>query len=56
MNAMLLNILYVQETLTLHRVIENIPRNPAAIFVYLLLAVSIVLIVLGSRKKGRPSV
>jgi len=55
MNAMLLNILAVQESLTFHRIIENIPRNPAAIFVYLLLAVSIGLIVMGSRKKGNPS-
>ena len=56
MNAMLLNLFYVQETLTFHRIIENIPRNPAAIFVYLLLAVSIGLIVMGSRKKNKPPV
>jgi hypothetical protein len=56
MNAMLLTILPLQETLTFHRIIENIPRNPAAIFVYLLLAVSIALIVLGSRRKDKPSV
>ena len=56
MNALLLTILSLQETLTFHRIIENIPRNPAAIFVYLLLAVSIGLIVMGSRKKNKPPV
>ena len=55
MNTMLSTMFSLQEGLSFQKVLHNIPSDPASVFVYLLLAGSIFLIVLGSRKKGKPS-
>ena len=45
--------IHLQSGLSLKGVLENIPSDPASIFVYLLVAFSVALIILGSWKKGR---
>jgi hypothetical protein len=47
--------LQLQDGFGFRSVMENIPTDPASIFVYVLLAVSVGLIIRGSRKKGTPS-
>lgn len=42
----------LQESLTLGKILEDVPHTPAAIFVYLLLAASAVLILRASRNKA----
>ena len=54
-HALMATLVLHQEGLTFHEVIQNIPTDPASVFVYLLLAGSGVLIWMGSRKKGKPS-
>jgi hypothetical protein len=44
--------LYLHQGLTWRGILRNVPTNPVSIFVYLLVAVSLGLIVWGSRKKG----
>jgi len=55
MSGIVSNLIIVQDAFSFHRILKNIPITPAAVFVYLLVAGSIALIVLGSRKKGKPS-
>ena len=51
----LMTLLVFQDGLTWRRLWEGIPTDPAAVFVYLLLAIAVGWVVWGSRKKGKPS-
>ena len=47
------SLLQESEGLTLGRILDNVPRDAASIFVYVLVAVCIVAVWLGSRPRKR---
>ena len=48
-----LAVLLAQDPFSLHKVVANLPTDPASIFVLLLLALGVGWIVWGSRRKGK---
>jgi len=53
MKYMFLGVLLAQDSFSLHKVVANLPTDPASIFVLLLLAIGVGSIVWGSWKKGK---
>ena len=54
MFAMMFAVQSGSETLTVREILENVPLDPASVFVYLLLCGAVLWVIWGSRSKGNP--
>ena len=48
-----MGVLLTQDSFSLHKVVANLPTDPASVFVFLLLAVAVGWIAWVSRKRGK---